>query len=129
MRAIWFCSAQPGPPRKLADGFTACTILFCAAPLGLLGAVTDGFPVGDSGFGYFYLLAVKAVMDGLAMTGFVKMFGWPSALSAFPVFGLSRRHHAGLPGLGPALARSARPGGAGQCRRRLYRLRHCLDDF
>jgi uncharacterized protein len=81
-------SAQNGPPRKLADGFTACTILFCAAPLGLLGAVTDGFPVGDSGFGYFYLLIVKAVMDGLAMTGFVKVFGWPSALSAFPVFGL-----------------------------------------
>ncbi len=80
--------AQSGPPRKMADGFTACSILFCAAPLGLLGAVTDGFPVGDSGFGYLYLLAVKAVMDGLAMTGFVKVFGWPSALSAFPVFGL-----------------------------------------
>ena len=80
--------AQSGPPRKMTDGFTACSILFCAAPLGLLGAVTDGFPVGDSGFGYFYLLTVKAVMDGLAMTGFVKVFGWPSALSAFPVFGL-----------------------------------------
>ena len=81
-------AAQTGPPRKLTDGFTACTILFCAAPLGLLGAVTDGLPVGDSGFGYFYLLVVKAVMDGLAMTGFVKVFGWPSALSAFPVFAL-----------------------------------------
>jgi uncharacterized membrane protein YqgA involved in biofilm formation len=80
--------AQSGPPRRMADGFTACSILFCAAPLGLLGAVTDGFPIGDSGFGYFYLLVVKAVMDGLAMTGFVKVFGWPSALSAFPVFGL-----------------------------------------
>ncbi|MFZ0828627.1 MAG: DUF554 family protein [Verrucomicrobiia bacterium] len=80
--------AQSGSPRKMTDGFTACSILFCAAPLGLLGAVTDGFPVGDSGFGYFYLLVVKAVMDGLAMTGFVKVFGWPSALSAFPVFGL-----------------------------------------
>jgi uncharacterized protein len=80
--------AQSGPPRKMGDGFTACSILFCAAPLGLVGAVTDGFPVGDSGFGYLYLLAVKAVMDGLAMTGFVKVFGWPSALSAFPVFGL-----------------------------------------
>jgi uncharacterized membrane protein YqgA involved in biofilm formation len=50
--------------------------------------VTDGLPIGDSGFGYFYLLVVKAVMDGLAMTGFVKVFGWPSALSAFPVFAL-----------------------------------------
>jgi uncharacterized protein len=72
-------SAQASAPRKAGDGFTACTILFCAAPLGLLGAVTDGLP-GD-----FHLLAVKAVMDALAMIGFVKIFGWPSALSAFPV--------------------------------------------
>ncbi|MGO8838748.1 MAG: DUF554 family protein [Limisphaerales bacterium] len=81
-------AAQSDAPRRMGDGFIACTILFCAAPLGLLGAVTDGFPTGDSGFGYFYLLVVKAVMDGLAMTGFVRVFGWPSALSAFPVFGL-----------------------------------------
>ena len=71
---------QSNAPRKISDGFNAGTILFCAAPLGLLGAVTDGLS------GYFYLLAVKAVMDGLAMTGFVKMFGWSAALSAFPVF-------------------------------------------
>jgi uncharacterized membrane protein YqgA involved in biofilm formation len=67
------------PPRA-GDGFLACTVLFCAAPLGLLGVVTDGL-TGD-----FYLLAVKAVMDGLAMTGFIKIFGWPAALSAFPVY-------------------------------------------
>ena len=66
--------------RKSTDGFNACAILFCAAPLGILGAVTDGLS------GFFYFLAVKAVMDGLAMTSFVKMFGWFSALSAFPVF-------------------------------------------
>ena len=78
-------AAQAGAPRK-AGGFTACLILFSAAPLGLVGAVTDGLPVGDDPTGFFWLLAVKAVMDGLAMTGFVKVFGWPSALSAFPVF-------------------------------------------
>ncbi len=81
-------SASPGAPRKLGDGFTACTILFCAAPLGLLGAVTNGLPPMESTLGYFWLLAVKAVMDGLAMTGFVKLFGWPSALSAFPVYAI-----------------------------------------
>ena len=81
-------AAQSDAPRKISGGFTACVILFCAAPLGLLGAVTDGLPAGDSPTGYFWLLAVKAVMDGLAMTGFVKVFGWPSALSAFPVFAL-----------------------------------------
>jgi uncharacterized protein len=79
-------SASSGAPRKIGDGFTACTILFCAAPLGLLGAVTDGLPPQEGQSGYFWLLAVKAVMDGLAMTGFVRLFGWPSAMSAFPVF-------------------------------------------
>lgn len=73
-------NAQSNPPRKMADGFNACAILFCAAPLGILGAVTDGLS-GD-----FYFLAIKAVMDGLAMTSFVKMFGWFSALSAFAVY-------------------------------------------
>jgi uncharacterized protein len=73
-------NAQKNPPGKMAGGFNACAILFCAAPLGILGAVTDGLS-GD-----FYLLAIKAVMDGLATASFVKMFGWFSALSAFPVF-------------------------------------------
>lgn len=73
-------NSKANSPRKSADGFNACAILFCAAPLGILGAVTDGLS------GNFYLLAVKAVMDGLAMTSFVRMFAWPSALSAFPVF-------------------------------------------
>ena len=73
-------SAETDSPRKTADGFCACTILFWAAPLGLLGAVADGLS------GYYYLLAVKAVMDGLAMISFVKMFRWPAAMSAIPVF-------------------------------------------
>ncbi len=67
-------------PGKLADGFTAYTILFCVAPLGLIGAVADGMS------GYCYLLAVKAGMDGLATLGSMKTLGWPAALSAFPVF-------------------------------------------
>jgi uncharacterized membrane protein YqgA involved in biofilm formation len=78
-------SAQSDPQRKISDGFIACTILFCAAPLGLLGAVTDGLPTNGDQLGCYWLLAIKAVMDGLAMSGFVKIFGWPSALSAFPV--------------------------------------------
>ena len=72
--------AQTGSVAKPADGFLAATILFCAAPLGLVGAVTDGLD------NYFYPLALKAIMDGLAMTSFVKMFRWPAALAALPVF-------------------------------------------
>jgi uncharacterized membrane protein YqgA involved in biofilm formation len=79
-------SAQSDAPHKIGGGFIACTILFCAAPLGLVGAVTDGLPTQGGQFGCFWLLAIKAVMDGLAMIGFVKIFGWPSALSAFPVY-------------------------------------------
>jgi len=75
-------SAETDLSRKIANGFCACTILFWAAPLGLLGAVADGLS------GYFYLLAVKGVMDGLAMTSFVKMFRWPAAISAIPVLAL-----------------------------------------
>lgn len=72
--------AQTGSPAKSMDGFKAATILFCAAPLGLVGAVTDGLD------NYFYPLALKAVMDGLATMSFVKMFRWPAALAAMPVF-------------------------------------------
>ncbi len=87
---------QSTAPQRAGDGFLACTVLFCAAPLGLLGAVTDGL-AGD-----FYLLAVKAVMDGLAMTGFIKIFGWPTALSAFPVYAV-------LGGLTLAFQSAAKP--------------------
>jgi len=73
-------AADGKDPLPASAGFNACAILFCAAPLGWVGAVVDGLS------GYFYLLAIKGVMDGLAMTGFVKMFRWPCALSAVPVF-------------------------------------------
>lgn len=72
-------AGQSDAPRQVSAGFNACAVLFCAAPLGLVGAVADGLS------NYFYLLAVKAIMDGLATLGFVKNFGWPAALSAFPV--------------------------------------------
>ncbi|MGH8022656.1 MAG: DUF554 family protein [Limisphaerales bacterium] len=72
-------AAQHNPALNSSNAFNACAILFCAAPLGIVGAVTDGLS------GYFYFLAVKAAMDGLAMLGFVRIFHWPSVLSALPV--------------------------------------------
>lgn len=68
-----------GVPRPAGDGLRACTLLFCTAPLGLVGAVADGMS------GYFYLLVIKGIMDGLATLGSVKTLGWTVALSAFPV--------------------------------------------
>jgi len=78
--AVIIGNVQKNGLRNPADGFNACTILLCAAPLGIVGAITDGLT------GYFWLLAVKAVMDGLALVSLVKLFRWPAAMSAFPVF-------------------------------------------
>jgi len=71
--------ARPDNPQRFSDGFYVCAILFCAAPLGMLGAIHDGLSA------YFYPLAVKAFVDGLAVMSFVGMFGWGVVWSAVPV--------------------------------------------
>ena len=77
---------RPNDPHRFSNGLNACAILFCAAPLGLLGAIHDALPVVAGDTGYFYPLAVKALMDGLAMMGFVMMFGAGAMVAALPVF-------------------------------------------
>lgn len=71
---------RPDNPQRFTDGFMVCTLLFCAAPLGILGAIHNGL-LPD----YFYPLAIKAAMDGLAAMGFAGMFGWGVILSAVPL--------------------------------------------
>ena len=71
---------------RFSNGLNACAILFCASPLGILGAVQDGLPGQPDGVGYFYVLAIKGVMDALAMLSFVRLFGAGSMLAALPVF-------------------------------------------
>jgi len=75
-------AAKPADPRRLGEGFNICAALFCAAPLAILGSVQDGLS------GYYYPLAIKAVMDGLATLGFVLLFGWGVMLAALPVLAL-----------------------------------------
>ena len=77
---------RPDAPQRFMNGLNACAILFCASPLGILGAVQDGLPGQPDGAGYFYPLAVKGVMDGLAMMSLVTLFGWGAMLAALPVF-------------------------------------------
>ena len=72
-------AVKPADARKSSEGFKTCAVLFCAAPLAILGSVQDGLS------GYFYPLAVKAVIDGLATMGFVRLFGWGAILAALPV--------------------------------------------
>jgi len=71
--------ARPDSPRRFNDGFMTCSILFCVAPLAILGAVQEGLT--DN----FKPLAVKAVMDGLAAMAFVSMFGWSVLVSVIPL--------------------------------------------
>jgi len=77
---------RPNDPHRFGNGMNVCAILFCAAPLGIIGAIHDGLPVESGGHGYWQILAIKTLMDGLAMMGFVAMFGGGTILSALPVF-------------------------------------------
>ena len=72
--------ARQGTAHNFNDGFAVCALLFCAGPLGPIGAVEDGL------MGYWQPLAIKMAMDGLATMGFVNIFGWGAMLSALPVF-------------------------------------------
>ena len=74
-----FAEATSGKAQPSRDGFVTCTILFCAAPLSVLGAVQDGLE------GRWGALGVKAIMDGLAAMAFVQTFGGAIILSLIPV--------------------------------------------
>jgi uncharacterized membrane protein YqgA involved in biofilm formation len=56
-----------------------CSVLFCAAPLAVVGSLFDGLT--DN----FKPLLIKSVMDGLATMAFTGMFGWSAILSVIPV--------------------------------------------
>jgi uncharacterized protein len=77
-------AAQSSGRHNANEGFQPCAVLFCAAPLGILGAVQDGLSFSR----YFYPLGVKAVIDGFAAMGLVRVLGWGVLLSAFPVLAL-----------------------------------------
>jgi len=71
--------AQEKGVRRPNEGFVTCTVLFCFAPLAIVG------PVVDELGGNWQPLAIKAVMDGLGAMAFVNMFGAGVLLSALPV--------------------------------------------
>jgi uncharacterized protein len=72
-------ATRPEDPNRFSDGFIVCGLLFCAAPLGIVGALTDGLS------NYFLPLGIKAVMDGLGAMAFVSLFGAGVIWSAVPV--------------------------------------------
>lgn len=72
---------QPGTPRqsRFNDTFAACAALYCAAPLGILGASLEGLR-GDPS-----VLLLKSLMDGLAAFEFARCSPWGVSASALPV--------------------------------------------
>jgi uncharacterized protein len=74
-----FQAARPDAPNRFNDGFVVCSILFCVAPLAVIGAALDGLS------GFYLALLLKAVMDGLGVMSFVPAFGWGTLLAALPV--------------------------------------------
>ena len=70
---------------RFTRGFLTCSALFCASPLGMLGAVCGGLAVHGETGEFLYPLAVKGAMDGLAAMGFAPVFGGGVMLSAVPV--------------------------------------------
>ena len=71
--------ARPDDPKSFGDGFMTCTVLFCVAPLALIGSIQDGLT------DQWQPLGIKTLMDALATMAFVRSFGWGPILSAIPV--------------------------------------------
>src|SRR2546427_3005597 len=61
-----FVRAQPGDSDRIGEGFITCTLLFCAHPMAILGALCDGL------FGDYRTLALKSVIEGFATFAFAK---------------------------------------------------------
>jgi uncharacterized membrane protein YqgA involved in biofilm formation len=77
-----FASLQTGQRPPFSAGLNTSSALFCAAPLGLFGAVADG--LGN----YPAPLVLKGLMESIAAVGFAQMFGWSVPLAALPVLAL-----------------------------------------
>lgn len=77
--ALQKLQAPGGIARRWDHALLVGAALFCAAPLAWIGSLQDGL------HNFWYLLAVKAVMDGLAAQAFVPMLGRGILLAALPV--------------------------------------------
>jgi uncharacterized protein len=62
-----------------ATGFVTASLLFCVGPMAIIGAINDGLRNDVS------LLAMKAVMDGVASVAFAATMGWSVGLSIVPL--------------------------------------------
>ena len=71
--------ARADQTSRVAEGFLDASLLFCVGPMTILGSIQDGL-TGD-----YHLIAVKALMDGVAAMALSSALGWGVLLSAFTV--------------------------------------------
>jgi hypothetical protein len=93
-----FLAAAKGEAVPAGEAFRACTALLAVTPLAFLGPVTEGAGAGP------LVLAVKAVMDGLAAVSFGRLFRAPALLAVLPLAALQGTLALGVAGLRPWLA-------------------------
>ncbi len=91
-------SAQAGGKKSANEGLMTGALLFCAAPLAVIGSVLDG--LDDH---HYQPLLLKAVIDGLAAMAFVPMFGWGVLLAVIPLAAWQCGLTLGAQALGPLL--------------------------
>jgi len=70
---------KPNKPSRVAEGWVSTGLLFCVGPMTIIGSLQDGL-TGD-----YKLIAMKAMLDGVASVGFAATFGWGVLLSALSV--------------------------------------------
>ncbi len=77
----WFQQrlARDDRPSRIAEGFVTASLVFCVGPLTILGSLENGL-TGD-----IRLLAVKALLDGVASIAFAAALGPGVALSALTI--------------------------------------------
>jgi uncharacterized protein len=77
----WFQQrlAREGAPSRIAEAFITASLVFCVGPLTILGSIENGL-TGD-----VRLLAVKALLDGVASIAFAAALGWGVALSTITI--------------------------------------------
>ncbi len=92
-----FEAAQSAPQSRMSEGFVTGTILFCVAPLAILGPMQEGLN------GEVKALVIKTVMDALATMTFARTFGWGVVLSVLPVVAYQGTLTLGIQALAPAL--------------------------
>ncbi len=69
---------------RASDGFFTASLLFCAAPLALLGPLVEGFS-GRAELVGVLPLVMKGVMDGLTAVAFAPIYGWSVLFSVVPL--------------------------------------------